>query len=431
MAKEILHKYRGYLSLRSGIKGISKKTANLLDYRIKILSANFFLQLFTFASTPFVLRLYSPGQFGSFTILLLATNVSSLFFLFGLNDLLFSHRSHRLATQLLGSLFLYLPFLSLFASISASIFLPLFSSLNLFSNLPLFLLFWFLVCLLMLNSCFISYSQRIHNFSLVTSLSLRFALVRPFLQAIAFFVSPFYGLPLSECISRLFSLFAFPFSVALHPIRHPWVLRHIQESSTFLVIRSISVLLSSVIVVAPVFIISKLFDSSTSGQFSLAFTLLAAPLALYQKSYADPLGSRFRNSYVTNKQSVLALAYKSLYKSLLFTIVFYIALLVSSQFLIPLIFGPQWHLVSHIVFIMSIWFASMMFSLPYQYIFTITQKPLLRLCIDFVSLLLFFLLMYFQQSTSLPFYSFLWLMAFSLSLISLLNTIAAFRLLRH
>lgn len=147
----------------------------------------------------------------------------------------------------------------------------------------------------------------------------------------------------------------------------------------------------------PVFFIAPLFGSETVGYYGLANTIIKIPMMLIGQSVMDVFYAEIASLGKDNSKYIRSLTSKLIKKLLIIGVFPFIVLFIGGPFLFSIFFGPEWYEAGIFARILSIYvFASLVLS-PVSKIFEVYEKQNYKLLIDVVSFIMVFTLFLFAD----------------------------------
>ena len=171
--------------------------------------------------------------------------------------------------------------------------------------------------------------------------------------------------------------------------------------SDFPKFRLASQLLLIVAVQAPIFFIGASFGPATAGQLGLALVALAVPLTLLGQTTGQAYYSEIARIGIKEPAKILDITTGVIKRLFVMGLAPTVILMFGSTYLFPIFFGKQWHAAGVFCAILSIYLLAQFVASPLGHVLSVFKKQYLFLRINIVRVLLILAIFYFSNRMEL------------------------------
>lgn len=369
----------------------------------KVFSGSSIAYFIGFISLPFLTRIYSTDDFGNyqllFSVILLFSSISSLKYEIAIVLPKYEEEADRVtALSFLSILFTTVLFGTILFTASETI-LTLLNAVVLKDYIP-YLIFgiFFNGIYLALQYVFIRYKEYgtlSKNRILETSVNVVLSI---FLGILNFnFAGLFYSKIISLGSASSIIIFRQRL-IRLLKLKFSELKTTAKKYSKFPAINTPTVLINSLSMELPVFMMSSFFSLEVVGLFALSRRVLNLPLSLIGKSFSQVYIQSAAEAYHKGSLELMSV-YKSTVKKLALIGILPVIVSVFAPYFFEIVFGSEWREAGVYLQLMTFWLYFQFINSPISMTFSIVNKQELALILNSVSLVLrFIVLMIFNSS---------------------------------
>ena len=362
----------------------------------------------TLLSLPIITRIYSPEEFGQFQILVSTVGMLSVItsFRYELAIVLPKRRAEASAVYTLALIFLMITTLVILLAFFffGSVFLELLNAEVLEPYLFLMCVAIFLAGSVQVFRYAITRekrfkelgSNRVIESSSSQGMKIGLGLISP--TFISLFISQVSGYVLSIILLVKYKKVKLSFS----KLRLRWALRKYRK---FIIYNTPAILINTVALQLPVFMIARYFGPELVGFYVLAIKLIEVPLKVIGNAISQVYFKEAADLFNTNSRLLLNLYRRTVAKLSLIMIIPTFAVLLLAEPIVPLILGDNWAEVGEIMMFLIIWKSFEFINYPVSTTLTIINEQHIDLVLKAVlSLGLRFLVLVLFHETQVEFF---------------------------
>lgn len=368
-------------------------------------SSKFFIISLSFIFTPILSRLYSPEQYGTFSIF---TSICTNFAILSS----FSYNEAALIAKKDSDFHNLIVLSSLLLILTSSVFylflpeiISLINSSHVIQSNEVFYMIFFGAITYSLTAIFSKFNVHYNEFAFVSKTGAAIQLTSRLISVLATFSTKLlpFGLMIADTIGKLiFTLIHVKkyFKIISKEIKEI----NIQELLVtfklfhrypiyFLPSKYLTVLVNQ----TPIYVLSTLYTIENLGQYSIASSLVVLPVNLIGNSLISVYVQRVKN---TNDKDISQLTYKLIITISILLAVPVLIIMFLSSIILPIALGGDWLLAGHIAQILSIIIIHEVIGTVLAGLFQIKSKEIELLFFQafmFLSYILFVLFSYYQD----------------------------------
>jgi len=356
---------------------------------ITLISGTLLAQIISFASIPILTRLYSPSEFGLYSLFFAITSMVAMVSSLSYEQSIVLPKFQKDAEAIFILSTIITVIFSTISLIVILIFKPYIKS-HFIQEEYLIYLIPLSILILGLTQIFDAYSTREELYREVASAKVTTATTASISQITSKSLFGIDGLIFGKVLGDLFGSFVLSFNLrdrlSLKDVNREDILHNLKRYNSFPKYQMPSNLINSISQNIPIFMLSALFSPAIAGFYSLTYRAMQTPTLLissatrsvfYQKAskiYAE--GGDIYPLYISTTLGLIKLF-----------IIPFITILIFGQEIFTFVFGKEWQEAGLISQIAVIWFYFGFISPPTTMVFNILNLQKVRLYIQIITLI--------------------------------------------
>jgi len=363
-----------------------------------LMSGTLMAQIVSFAFIPIMSRLYTPSEFGLYSIFFALSSMIGMVSSLNYEQAIMLPKSNRDAQALVFLSILVTIFIVSILTVLLFIFYNFF--LNYFKGCSY--LIWILplsTLVIGLMQIFDAYSTRREFYKKIATTKVIASFITVTIQAISRYRFNLNGLVVGKVISDMLAVFLLILfnikkqTLQLKHLSKRRVKINIKRYENFPKYQSPSTLINSFSQNIPLLMFASLFSPAISGFYSLTYRAMQTPLSLVSNSTRSVFYQKASKMYA-NKEDLYPLYFKTTFGLLKLFIIPLVVILFFGEELFVFVFGQEWSQSGVIAQVVIFWFLFGFISPPTTVMFNIYGLQRVRLIIQIVTLLLRVLAIY-------------------------------------
>jgi O-antigen/teichoic acid export membrane protein len=357
---------------------------------ITLISGTLFAQIISFASIPILTRLYTPSEFGLYSLFFAITSMVAMVSSLSYEQSIVLPKSRKDAK----AIFILSIIITFIFSIMSLVILLIFKSYikNYFAQEQyLIYLIPISILILGLTQIFDAYSTREELYREIAFSKVTTATTASITQITSKGLFNIDGLVFGKVLGDLFGSFVLFFNlksrVSLRDVSRDDIIFNLRHYSSFPKYQMPSNLINSISQNIPIFMLSALFSPAIAGFYSLTYRAMQTPILLISGATRSVFYQKASKIYAKGEDIYPLYISTTLGLIKLFIVPFIIILLFGQEIFI-FVFGREWQEAGLIAQISIIWFYFGFISPPTTMVFNILNLQHIRLYIQIITLIL-------------------------------------------
>jgi O-antigen/teichoic acid export membrane protein len=362
------------------------------------MSGTLFAQMVTFAFIPIITRLYTPAEFGLFSLFYSIANIIGLISSWKYDQAIMLPKSDRDAQALV--------FLSICITFAMTLFVTL--GIAIFYNFLVdyfsgnVMLIWLIpigVLLVGLLQIFNAYSSRRQYYKQIATVKAVNAVSVASIQTLSKYLFKLDGLVIGKLAADFLTLLQY---LRIHIKRESLQLRSISRRrmtvnalrhSNFPKFQSFTVFLNSLSQNLPVLLFASLYSPEVAGYYALTVRVLQVPVGLIGASTKEVYYQRASRMHANN-ENILELYKKTTLNLFRIFLIPMITLLMLGEYIFSWVFGSAWNVSGQIAQILIVWFLFLFINSPSMMTFSILKLQKVQMKLELFSIVMRFASIY-------------------------------------
>lgn len=362
------------------------------------MSGTLFAQMVTFAFIPIITRLYTPAEFGLFSLFYSIANIIGLISSWKYDQAIMLPKSDRDAQALV--------FLSICITFAMTLFVTL--GIAIFYNFLVdyfsgnVMLIWLIpigVLLVGLLQIFNAYSSRRQYYKQIATVKAVNAVSVASIQTLSKYLFKLDGLVIGKLAADFLTLLQY---LRIHIKRESLQLRSISRRrmkvnalrhSNFPKYQSFTVFLNSLSQNLPVLLFASLYSPEVAGYYALTVRVLQVPVGLIGASTKEVYYQRASRMHANN-ENILELYKKTTLNLFRIFLIPMITLLMLGEYIFSWVFGSAWNVSGQIAQILIVWFLFLFINSPSMMTFSILKLQKVQMKLELFSIVMRFASIY-------------------------------------
>jgi len=357
---------------------------------ITLISGTLLAQIISFASIPILTRLYTPSEFGLYSLFFAITSMVAMVSSLSYEQSIVLPKSRKDAK----AIFILSIIITFIFSIMSLVILLIFKSYikNYFAQEQyLIYLIPISILILGLTQIFDAYSTREELYREIAFSKVTTATTASITQITSKGLFNIDGLVFGKVLGDLFGSFVLFFNlksrVSLRDVSRDDIIFNLRHYSSFPKYQMPSNLINSISQNIPIFMLSALFSPAIAGFYSLTYRAMQTPILLISGATRSVFYQKASKIYAKGEDIYPLYISTTLGLIKLFIVPFIIILLFGQEIFI-FVFGREWQEAGLIAQISIIWFYFGFISPPTTMVFNILNLQHIRLYIQIITLIL-------------------------------------------
>jgi len=363
-----------------------------------LMSGALMAQIVTFAFIPIITRLYTPTEFGLYSLFFSIVSILGLISSLKYDQAIMLPKSDKDAQALVFLSILITCGMVIVTIFILAIFYDFF--IEYFDENEIFI--WMIpfgVALLGILQIFNAYSSRKQFYKKLATVKVINSFTVVGVQSLSKYIFKYNGLVLGKLLADTLSLFLllkFHFkrnTLQLKSLTKRRIKLNAKRHDHFPKYQSFTVFLNSISQNIPIMLLASLYSPEIAGYYALTVRVLQVPIGLIGSSTKEVYYQKASKMYA-NRENIFELYKKTTVTLLkLFIVPFFIVLLFGGH-LFSFVFGEEWIESGKIAQILILWFLFLFINSPSMITFSILKLQKVQMKMEIISLIMRFLSIY-------------------------------------